>query len=227
MSRTVAIIQARLGSTRLPRKVLSDICGKPMLQHVIDRALAIHGVDHVVVTVPYEDHAEFVKFIDQGPRLSLDYGPGEDVLRRYWLAATNEDADVIVRLTSDCPLIAPEVCEKVLRSLTCRYGFASNDTRQSGYPDGLDCQVFRWALLDKAHEEATSLHDREHVCPWMEANGYAAPPVKTRNRNWPKVSVDSQDDFDRVRRIMARIPAGDYSWQATQEAIRAELSKVS
>lgn len=221
--RVVAIIQARLGSIRLPRKILMDVCGKPMLQHVIERAQAIQGVDHVALAVPYTDYFEIVGVL--GDVVPIHIGPGADVLARYAKVAQETEADVIMRLTGDCPLIAPEVCESVLDLVVSHHcDYATNDTRSSGYPDGLDCQAFRLSLLEIANRQAKSLADREHVCTWIESPECYGEPgmVLTTPRPWtgPKLSVDSQDDLDLVRRIMARVT--DYSWLATREAVRGE-----
>jgi spore coat polysaccharide biosynthesis protein SpsF (cytidylyltransferase family) len=223
MSKTVVVIQARIGSTRLPGKVLLDVCGKPMIQHVVERAKAIKRVQQVCLAVPHADFFTFAPLAEEWG-IKAYAGPGNDVLARYAKVAELTGADVIVRVTGDCPLIAPEVCGKVLRPfLEGRYGFSTNDTELSGYPDGLDCEVFTRGILEQADQECIRADWREHVCPWMEANTVTNLILDTpKGPKWPKLSVDTQDDLDRVRRIMPRIPAGDYSWQATQKAIRAE-----
>lgn len=224
--RCVAIVQARLGSSRLPNKVLALIEGKPMIQHVVERAQAIRGVNHVTLAVPEEELVEFY-LVRAETGCGLVGGPRDDVLARYALAAGSSHAKVIVRLTGDCPLIAPDVCQDVLDHREWKEPFASNDTRISGYPDGLDCEVFSKEMLELAHARATAAHDREHVTPWMSRNSdwplIIFAPTGERGP-WPKLSVDTQEDLDRVRRIMARIPAGDYSWAATRKAIEEETS---
>ena len=225
--RVVAIIQARLGSTRLPGKVVMPIVGKPMIQHVIERAQAIPGVDHVTLVVPKEDVPEFY-LVRAVTGCGLTWGPRDDVLERYVLALQYSKPDVIMRITGDCPLIAPEVCQRVLEEVTQRgFVFASNDTQventvRSGYPDGLDCEAFTSELLERAHAEAATAEDREHVTLWMRVHATSRMVVGSEGGPWPKLSVDTQADLDRVRRIMAHIPAGDYSWEATREAIEEE-----
>ena len=111
--RVVAIIQARLGSTRFPQKVLADLCGKPVLQHVMERAWAIPGVDGVGLTIPHDNLLAFngLAWLDS---TWLGCRPEADVLLGYASLAREMQADVILRLTADCPLIAPEVCERDL-----------------------------------------------------------------------------------------------------------------
>lgn len=223
--RCVAIVQARLGSTRLPGKVLLPIKGKPMIQQVFERARAIPGVDQVVLAVPEEDLQEFY-LVRAESGCGLVGGPRDDVLARYVLAAQSSKADVIVRITGDCPLLCPEVASEVLGWVAGgSYVYATNDTRVSGWPDGLDVQVFTRKILEQAHLGTRHQFDREHVCPYMERNTFyrlVERPVDAFST--AKLSVDTQADLDRVRRIMARIPAGDYSWAATKKAIEEEKS---
>jgi len=221
--KVVAIIQARIGSTRLPGKVFMPICGLPMIQRVVERAQAIGGVDHVTLAVPEEELAEFY-LVRAVTGCGLAGGPRDDVLSRYVMAAQWRKPDVIVRITGDCPLIAPEVCREVLEAVKHGFAFASNDTQvgnivRSGYPDGLDCECFTAELLGRTHQEATRATDREHVTPWMRVHALSKLVVSTESRAWPKLSVDTRADLLRVRRIMAHIPAGEYSWVATKKAI--------
>ena len=225
--RVVCVIQARLGSTRFPRKVLADLCGKPVLQHVMERAAAIRGMDRLVLAVPVSELHEWSRLgVEVTGRFVFSYvGSAENVLARFAHAAEANDSAVVLRLTGDCPLIAPDVCERVLGYIeTGAMIYATNDTRISGYPDGLDAEAFTASLLYSADRQATSAHDREHVTPWMQRHVDWSPifaPIGERGP-WPKLSVDTPEDLDHVRRIMARIPPGEYSWKATQEAIREE-----
>lgn len=220
--KTICVIQARLGSTRLPGKVLMDICGRPMIQHVIERARAIQGVDEVVATVPREDHSIHTLLYDLAVRHYWHQPP--DVLSGYYWAARAEDADVIVRFTGDCPLLCPEVSKFVLDGFWESHGYdlyyntATINGRWIGM-DGFDTEVFTREALGRAHRECTG-PDREHVTSYMRRTMKTlyAPGFSGFDRI--KLSVDIQEDLDRVRRIMARIPAGDYSWTATQQAIK-------
>ena len=168
--RKVAIIQARLTSTRLPRKVLMDISGGTMLERVIQRT-SQSKVDKVVVAAPHDIPCSVPLFI----------GDEEDVLKRYYDCANFFDADIIVRITADCPLIDPKIIDYAIDY------FNDND-----YPyvyfapvDGLDVEVFSFELLKEAHEKATDKFDREHVTPYM--------------RRKTKMSVDTIEDLNKVR----------------------------
>lgn len=210
--RVVAIIQARLGSQRFPRKILADLCGKPVLQHVINRVAAIDGLYSIVVACPASDREAINRALAKyGPGDTPDYPaaypdvPDADVLGRFARVAIEHPADAYLRITGDCPLIDPAVCYMVLQRFHEESAdFASNDTTQSGYPDGLDCEVFTRSLLERAHREATDLHDREHVTSWMKRAAGVRTVLVTAPRPYPpdKLSVDTPDDLARVAQIL-------------------------
>lgn len=201
MSRVVCIIQARLGSTRLPVKALIDLCGRPLIRHVVDRALQIKGVDQVVVAVPNESDALAIAGALRGLDVPVVWYPRideNDVLARYALAATEFKADIVVRVTGDCPLLDPEISASVLRS----YDWGSADyvsNVKHGYVDGTDTEVFNDGMLLEAHYTAEARDDREHVTPYMRrhcgCDGDVTPSAKT--------SVDSLEDFQRVEYLLS------------------------
>lgn len=207
--RVICVIQARLGSTRFPRKILADLCGQPMIVHVINRCWQIRGVDDVVLAVPPEnDNA--LSGLGQAPTpiyVTPDTIHPSDVLGRFDDVARRIQADVIMRVTGDCPLLDPDVSSLVLqRFLEEGADFASNDVTESGYPDGFDTEVFTRALLERAHAEATSAYDREHVTPIMKRlPGVRSVLVKAEPRHqWAdvKLSIDTPQDLKRVQAWM-------------------------
>ncbi len=229
--RVGCIIQARLGSTRLPRKVLMDIGGWPMIRHVYERMGKV-GIP-VVVAVPNEDPPwqEGHSFTEVE---TYDCDPN-DVLQRYLLAARRHSFDAVMRVTGDCPLIDPEACKEVLDVFCQVYPgvqYVANDVWPS-YPDGLGCEVFTRAALVEADRWAMPKNkgDREHVTQWIKRglnlNGgrwfcglnIRSPIVGVQEL---KFSVDTQEDLERVRAIDARLPQGHlkYSLEATLEAWR-------
>lgn len=160
-----AIVQARYGSTRLPAKVLMDLAGKPVLQHVLERCLEVPGIDAVVCAIPEAPLNDPVAELARRCGVAVFRGPEHDVLARYIGAARSVGADVVLRVTSDCPLIDPDVCGRVVAHLMeTGADYASNVAPRS-FPQGLDCEAFRAATLDEA---ALSPHaiDHEHVTPW-------------------------------------------------------------
>lgn len=234
--RVVAIVQARLGSTRLPGKVLADIGGKPMLARVIERLGRCRRLEDVVVAIPdtYEDEAIDAAVWVQAPCL-FALGPEHDVLSRYMIAARSFGADVIVRITADCPLIDPEVVDAAVAKLTAdpsRYDFVSNGIRRT-FPKGLDVEVMFRDTLERLNRLATSAYDREHVCVYA----YRTRPDLFRlgelwdeggdnsDLNW---SVDTADDLDHVRRLYAAldIAAHDIGYREIIQYERKALAGV-
>lgn len=164
--KVVAIVQARMGSTRLPGKVLLPLAGKPVLEHVVTRLRRCHTFKTVVLatsTDPSDD--PIVRWCHQND-VSYYRGSLNDVLDRYYQAATAYQADAIVRITADCPAIDPHVVDEVV------VGFLAGDydafSLAGEFPDGLDCQVFSYAAIARAWREATLPSEREHVGPYIE-----------------------------------------------------------
>lgn len=166
--RTVAILQARMGSTRLPGKVLMDLAGRPVIAHCIQRASRTPGIDGVCVATSDEpDDDAIARFVFTTTTASLFRGSSSDVLGRYLGAARETGADVIVRITCDCPLIDPEIVGKVVAArFDAKADFATNNMPPS-FPHGLDCEVFTRSTLELAAAGAMTPFEREHVTPWM------------------------------------------------------------
>lgn len=166
---TAAIIQARLGSTRLPGKVLNPIAGTTVLAEVIRRCRAIPGVDTVCCALPDgpEDDLLATAATDLGTQVVR--GSEGDVLSRYKTAADAVAADEILRITADKPLLDPVICGDVLRLLRDNAADFACNNMPPGWPHGLDCEVFTRALLERTHVAAKSQPEREHVTPWMRA----------------------------------------------------------
>lgn len=205
MGKVVCIVQARTTSERFPMKILAGLHGRPMIAHVLERAAAIQGVDQVVLAVPEND----VRLVSHlWPHV---YGGSEkDVLSRYAEAAEFYEADVIVRLTGDNPLLCPDLSEKVLQYFNCQsFDYVSNvypvPTWPDGvptWPDGTDTEVFTIASLRQAQNEAKSKYDREHVTAWMRGNlncGYYASNVDWSDIRW---TVDTRNDIIHVENVL-------------------------
>jgi len=221
---TVAIIQARLGSSRLPRKVLADIGGRPLIDHVIARALAIAGVDAVAVSVPQADLHEFRQCSDY-PRLFWGIANQEqDVLGSYAEIAREMQAQTVVRITGDCPLLAPDLVGHALQSF-----FRYQPTTASYLPlcmpyvpvaDGWDAEIFSDTLLQETARRA-DLSQREHVTTWMRERGNAFLVQVPRIEDYTalKCSVDTAADLARVRSIYHQLTdSDDMSHEATWQA---------
>ena len=167
---TAVIVQARHGSTRLPGKVLEQIAGHTVLEHVLHRCRAIPGVDAVCCAIPAVPDSDPVA--DHARRVGVEVYRGDehDVLDRYYRAAQQIGARIVMRVTSDCPLIDPQICGAVLRLRAERSAdYACNNMPRSG-PHGLDCEAFTFEALEQAAQHAADAHSREHVTPWLRTH---------------------------------------------------------
>ena len=220
MSKTVAIVQARMGSTRLPGKVLADIRGVPAIQHVLTRANRAEQVDQVwlaccdlAIDDPLAAFAEKLGF-------SVFRGDEKDVLGRYVSVAAEANADTIIRITGDCPMIDPDIIDLVLdRHSMGDVDYASNIVDRS-YPDGLDVEVFSRHALDTAGREADAEILREHVTPYIRGlmgdgcpkGDFKTASVKHRadfsHLRW---TLDEPEDLLFLRRLMDLLP-DDFHW---------------
>lgn len=168
--RTVAIVQARMGSTRLPGKVLRPLAGRPMVERVLERARRIAGVAEVVLatTVLAEDDP-LAAYVGRALGANVVRGPVDDVLARYVGAAASARAEAIVRITADCPLLSPVVSGHVVARFLDAAGaldYVSNVVRRT-YPRGLDTEILSREALERAHREAVEPADREHVTRYV------------------------------------------------------------
>lgn len=194
--KTVVIVQARIGSTRLPGKVLLPLNGHTVIGEVLTRCKKIPGVQ-VVCAIP--DSAENNALAHEASKYCPVWrGSEKDVLKRYYDAATYWQADYVVRVTGDCPLICPELCGAVL-SLIQRTGvdYASNIEPRT-FPQGVDCEVFTMQCLEWAQDQAFP-SDREHVTTWMRRANIKRANV---SNPWPiegRMTLDTEDDYKVIR----------------------------
>ena len=164
------IIQARLGSTRLPGKTLIEIAGRPMLGHVVDRVRRIAGVEQIIIATTTKPNDQAIVSFAEAEGLPVYTGSEEDVLDRFYQAARLFKASIIIRITPDCPLLDVAVSEQVLtRFLQGDVDYASN-TNPPTFPDGLDTEVFSFAALEQTWHEAKLPSEREHVTAYMWKN---------------------------------------------------------
>jgi glutamate-1-semialdehyde 2,1-aminomutase len=212
----VAIIQARMGSARLPNKVMKPICGVPLIELLIARLSTSKRIDQIVVAtstdIRNQPLAEHIRKIGY----EVFRGSEDDVLDRYYQAAKCYQADVVVRITGDCPLIDAALVDKVVNAYEQqRVDFMTN-TRPPTFPDGLDTAVFSFATLEIAHKKAKSKFEREHVVPFIRESGQftignLANSVDQSSERW---TVDEYQDFEVVDNVFKHFyPRLDFSWQ--------------
>ncbi len=194
--RVVAIVQARMGSSRLPGKVLRDLCGASMLARGIERLRRARSLAGIVIATSTEPEDDAV--VAEANQLGVDVfrGSAHDVLSRYHGAARAARADAVVRVTSDCPLIDPEVVDLVVQLLSPTIDYASNTHGVRSYPRGLDCEAFFADTLDRMARMADSAAAREHVT----------------------VFIREQPDLFRTAQLVADVDDSDLRWTVDTEA---------
>lgn len=202
--KTVALIQARTSSSRLPGKVLRNIAGVPMLLRVVERARQARTIDTVaVITSTNTSDDTIVQRCKQNDILCFR-GNHDDVLDRYYQAALHFNADVVVRLTADCPLLDPEIIDKVVGTFQRNSFDHVSNTLEPTYPDGLDTEVFSFSTLEKAWREATLKSEREHVTAYIykHPERFRLCAVKhEENLSTHRWTVDKSEDLEFVRAV--------------------------
>lgn len=171
MNKTVAIVQARMTSSRLPGKVLEPLCGMPMIVFMLHRVALSETVDEVVLATSTDPSDNELAQSVQKHGFSCYRGDLDDVLMRFYEAAKQTRADIVVRLTGDCPLIDADVIDAVVRKLKQSGADYVSNTYPPTYPDGLDVEAFTFAALERAFVEARLLSEREHVTPYIRNHG--------------------------------------------------------
>ena len=205
--KVVIINQARMTSTRLPAKVLKQVLGKPLLEYQIERLQRVKLADKIIVATTTNNTDQPI--VDLCDRLTVPYyrGSEDDVLARYHGTAIAHEADVVVRVTSDCPVIDPQVIDQVIKFYVDsypKYDYVSNCLERT-YPRGMDTEVFAFKVLDEAFHQATAQSDREHVTPFIhqQADRYNLGQVGCfedySNHRW---TVDTPEDFELIRKII-------------------------
>ncbi|MEW6008460.1 MAG: aminotransferase class III-fold pyridoxal phosphate-dependent enzyme [Candidatus Omnitrophota bacterium] len=205
MRKVIAIIQARMGSSRLANKVLKDISGKPMLWHVVERTQRAKSVNLVVLATSTNVLDDPIEEFAKKNNLNIFRGSEEDVLDRYYRAAKKFKADIVVRITGDCPLIPPEIIDKVVRTfLKGKCDFVTNTIIYT-YPDGCDVEVFSFKALLKSWKESSEPIEREHVSVYIRnSNRFKMKNVRDETSlasgayHW---SVDRIEDLKFVREV--------------------------
>ncbi|MBS4537824.1 glycosyltransferase family protein [Clostridium sp. D2Q-11] len=207
MSKVIAIIQARMGSSRLPGKVLLDICGKSVLEHDILRIKQSKEIDQIIIaTTESPNDDDIVKEVN---RLGIKVfrGSEEDVLSRYYHAAKENNGDIIVRITSDCPLIDPKIVDEIIKFYKDNdYDIVTNggaDLSKRTYPRGLDTEVFTFKCLEEAYNNAQEKYQREHVTPYIYENDKYKKYFYMNDINYSKYrwTLDTEEDFELIKEI--------------------------
>lgn len=219
--KTRAIIQARMGSTRLPGKVMRLLCGATVLAHVVRRVQACRLVDEVVVATSNLPGDDIVAEEAQRAGVSVVRDSEEDVLARVYEAARG--ADVIVRVTADCPLFDPKILEQMLERFYVlqsgrRVDYLSNTLIRT-FPVGLDAEVMTIEALERAHREATDPYEREHVTPYIYRHPerfVLEPFVGDPDLSAHRWTLDTEEDYTFLRQVFEALCEAEYPFGLKQ-----------
>lgn len=200
----LAMIQARCGSTRLPKKVLMDLCGKPSLQRVIERVRRSKDIDEVIVITSIDKaNLPILRLCaDMGVRVGV--GSENDVLDRYYQTARLLNPEYVIRLTGDCPCIDYGLIDQAISQMPEGVDYCSN-TIEPTFADGLDFEIIKYSALEKSWREAAHSFEKEHVTQYIIRNpklfrqwNFASPVGDFGGHRW---TVDEPEDFEVVSKI--------------------------
>ncbi|OGH87194.1 MAG: hypothetical protein A2206_01170 [Candidatus Magasanikbacteria bacterium RIFOXYA1_FULL_40_8] len=203
--KTVIIVQARMGSTRLPGKMMMSINGRPMVEYVFDRVGLSKLADEVWLATTVSAQDDVLAQWAEKNNIHYFRGSEDDVLDRYYQTAKQAEADIVARVTGDCPLADYEVIDQVIAEYKeGGYDYVSN-VHPPTYPDGLDMEVFSFEALEKAWKEAKLPSEREHVTPYIWEN-----PDKFKMKNITagqdfsaqRWTLDTKEDFELIEKII-------------------------
>jgi spore coat polysaccharide biosynthesis protein SpsF len=202
--KTAAIIQARMGSSRLPGKVLEKIAGKPLLWHLVHRLKKAELLNALIIATTDREADRPILVLANNLGIESYAGNETDVLDRFYQAATRFNINVICRITADCPLIDPQIVDKTIQvffKADCDY--VSNG-RPASYPDGLDVEVFSYSTLEQVWQKAKLASEREHVTPYIHNHPdkfHIVNVVNDIDLSHMRWTVDNKEDLELVREI--------------------------
>ncbi len=211
----VAIVQARMGSTRLPNKVMRPIGGVPMIELLLARLAQSKQIDQIVLATSTD--ARNTPLVEHVQKLGYTCvrGSESDVLDRYLVAARQAQADVVVRITGDCPLIDPALVDQVINRFKAEGVDYLSNTAPASYPDGLDTEVFCLQALERAGRESQDQFDHEHVTPYLRKSGLYKTGAMQHSEDLSGLrwTVDEPADFQVVSQVFAHFaPNIHFSW---------------
>ncbi|MCG5102597.1 cytidylyltransferase domain-containing protein [Oceanobacillus alkalisoli] len=214
--KVIAIVQARMGSTRLPGKILKEVNNKPLLEYQIERMTRAETIDEIVIATTTKDTEQPIVDLCEKLKIKHYRGSEEDVLSRYYEAATKYDAEIVLRITSDCPIIDPKVIDEVCNYYINNYeevDYVAN-TIERTYPRGMDVSVFSYNLLKEVHENAVEDADREHVTRYIynRPDRYKLESYKKeKDYSVHRWTVDTKEDLELVTKIIETLyPVNKY-----------------
>lgn len=215
--RIIAIVQARMGSSRLSGKAMKKLCDKTVLSHCIERVKQSKYIEDVVVATTIKEVDSVIEKEALNCGVKAFRGSENDVLSRYYYAAKEYGADVIVRITSDCPLIDPKVLDEVISFyLANNYDIvtnAPNEEEYRTYPRGLDISIFSFNQLENAFINATEKYHREHVTPYLYENRENKYYYKSKiDYSQYRLTLDTEEDWNLISKIYMNLYKGKHDF---------------
>lgn len=218
---TTAIVQARINSTRLPAKVLLDLAGKPVLTHVIERLRRARKIDKIVVATTTASRDDPVADLSERLGVACYRGSELDVLNRYYRAAVQAGAGTVVRITSDCPLIDPELVDQAIdlfNGWTPKLDYVVNE----GYPRGFDVEVVSFSALERAWRDDPDAATREHVTPFIvrQPTVFPAAVLQCPRPTRPyRLTLDTLEDYHLIFNIARAFGGAPPGWEGIVELL--------
>jgi spore coat polysaccharide biosynthesis protein SpsF len=230
--KVIAIIQARMGSTRLPGKVLIDVGGQTVLSRVVQRARRASRVDEIVIATTTSAGDDPVVKESEHLGARVFRGSERDVLDRYFCAAKHFDADPVVRITSDCPLIDPELIDEVVDKFFHEHADFACNVWPRTYPRGLDVEVFSAAALTRVSKLANQPHQCEHVTPlfYERQDLFRIRSVQGHvDASAYRWTLDTPEDLRLIRAIFGAFENGNFGWREALAFVESspELSAIN
>ena len=231
--KVLLITQARIGSTRLPGKVLLPIGEETLLSVHLSRLRECTTVNQIVVATTFEDGVQSLIDICREAEVDCIQGSLEDVLDRFYQASIEYQPDLVVRVTSDCPLLDSRVVDKVVRkAIETNVDYCANIITED-FPDGQDVEVFKFSALERAWNDATLMSEREHVTPYIRNNSdlkggelFTAHDVKCHsNFNSIRMTVDEKADLIAMRRLIDELGVAS-TWEEYVEYIIKHFDSI-
>ncbi len=227
ITNVLAIVQARMSSTRFPGKVMATVAGKPMLLHQLDRIRSAEGIDKVIVATSIDPSDDVLAELCQQHDIEVFRGDLEDVLKRYHQASQQWPANHIVRITGDCPLIDPAIIDQVITTHLQEKNDYTSNVAPPTFPDGLDVEIFTVKCLNKVFAEARLSSQREHVTVYIHQNpaqfkiGNVSSQTDLSHLRW---TVDTRRDFELIELIFESLyPKNpDFRYQDILELIQKQ-----
>lgn len=222
----IAILQARMSSSRLPGKVLRPIMDKPMLAYQIERIKKAAKLDKIILATSTEEQDQALVELAKQLQIEAYQGSLENVLERFYYAGYQYKADHVMRLTGDCPLIDPQLLDQLVDfHLAGQFDYSAN-CLQPSFPDGLDAEIMRWSVLEEAFHEAQLFSEKEHVTPFIHKRperyqlGHFKNAQDYSSLRW---TVDELKDFELIENIYQNLfPKNpNFTWQDVLQYVEA------